>query len=103
LTEKTVPRIQQRSDGAIPFLFENGIPHISVTVGTPPQRVDLRINIGRLFTYADVLLCVSETVSGWLGRGNTNGDEFELQEVGKIYANEWPLHPIEPHIPASLA
>lgn len=37
-------------DGAIPFWLEDGIPHIRVAVGTPPQLADLSVDTGSGFT-----------------------------------------------------
>ena len=38
-------------DNAIPFWLEGGIPHIRVTVGTPPQVVELTVDTGNGFTW----------------------------------------------------
>lgn len=35
-----------RPDGAVPFWFKQGIPHITVQVGTPPQQIDVAVDTG---------------------------------------------------------
>src|SRR5947207_15794041 len=39
------------TDGAVPFWLENGIPHIVVAVGNPPQLDELNVDTGSGFTW----------------------------------------------------